>query len=163
MAVGGENLEWKKIGVTEGYGTVHIAPKTIEAIRKFSNAKKGMRNVNNKFGEGTSPLMRQLREGLTALGFASNDVLQHSNSRIVYALELYPNACSDLSLDKDSSVTNPIMSDISEAWIDRWLVMRIKNEAVLEKVSLNTVSTVKADLIRKDIVKFPSLSQFGEA
>jgi hypothetical protein len=163
VTIGGETLEWKKIGVTEGYGTVHISPITIEAIRKFSIAKRGMRNVNNKFGEGTSPLMRQLREGLTALGFESNDVLKHSNPRVVYALELYPNARRDLCLDIGSNVRNPSMSDISKSWIDRWLAMRIQSEAVLKKVAQNSASTVKADLIREEHADVSKLPLLGEA
>ncbi|MBF0305008.1 MAG: DUF4338 domain-containing protein [Alphaproteobacteria bacterium] len=163
MTVGGEVLEWKKIGETEGFGTVHIAPSTVDAIRRYAVVKQGMRNVNNKFGEGTSPLMRQLREGLTMLGFDSDDVLQHSNRRIVYALELLPKACRDLSLDKDSGVTNPPMNEVANVWINRWLTMRVKKDAVLEKVSLVTSSSVKAELLREDSRDGEPLSLFGEA
>jgi hypothetical protein len=43
-----------------------------------------------------------MREGLNILGFETNDVLQHTNKRIVYAAELYPGAREDLVADCDT-------------------------------------------------------------
>lgn len=139
--------EWKKIGETEGYGTVHMTRKTIDTLRELTINHNKRRNVNNQFGEGTSPLMRQLREGFTFLGFDPDAVLQHSQRRIVYLLELYPGACNDLLLNKDCHPKAPSMEEVSQLWIDRWLTMRAKNEEVLERLAAYTPELVKNELL----------------
>jgi hypothetical protein len=146
MSYKGRKVEWKKIGTTGGYGTVHFSKKTIELLREVGIARNKRRNVNNQFGEGTSPLMRQIREGLDFLGFSSDEVLQHSQFRIVYLLNLYPGACDDLLLNRDSHPKAPSMAKVAQMWIDRWLSMRVKNDEILERLSNYSPETVKADL-----------------
>jgi hypothetical protein len=138
--------QWERIGYTEGFGTVHMTRPTIEAIRNLAITSKKMRNVNNQFGEGTSPLLRQLREGLTILGFEPNDVLQHSNRRIAYMLELYAGAYADLCLDADNHMVSPSTEDVAAAWRDRWLRMRVKNDEILDRVAAVTPQAVMAEL-----------------
>lgn len=140
-------LEWMKIGETEGFGSVHFSKPTIDSIRTLAVERRGMRNVNNVFGEGTSPLMRQMREGLTLLGFEPNDVLQHTNKRIVYAAEIYPEARVDLVNDKDTYSRGPSFVDIAKDWQARWLGMRIQNETVLQRVEGVSAETLKRDLL----------------
>lgn len=147
MKFGNEVVEWKKIGTTEGFGTIHMTRKTIDAVREVSTARNKRRNVNNQFGEGTSPLMRQMREGLTFLGFDSDAVLQHSQRRIVYLLELYPGACEDLVLIRDRHPKAPSMAEVAKLWLDRWLSMRVKNEDVLNRVAMCSPGVVKADIM----------------
>lgn len=137
---------WEHIGFTEGFGTVHMTRPTIEAIRELAITANGMRNVNNQFGEGTSPLMRQLREGLTVLGFEPNDVLQHSNRRIAYMLELYGGAYADLCLDSDHHTEGPSTEAVAEAWRERWLRMRVKNDEILDRVASVGPQAVMAEL-----------------
>ena len=143
MSCGDAVLGWERIGETEGFGTVHMTRQTIEAVRTLAISRQGMRTVNNRFGEGTSPLLRQLREGLTMLGFESDDVLRHSNNRIVYALELHSQARRNLALDIDTPSSNPSMSEVSRAWIDRWLSMRVRNDEVLDRTAACSVESVK--------------------
>jgi hypothetical protein len=143
---GDRALEWTKIGATEGFGSVHFSKATIEAVRELAVERKGMRNVNNLFGEGTSPLMRQMREGLSLLGFESEDVLQHTNKRIVYAAEIYPEARRDLSVDRDTYSRGPSFADVAKDWQERWLRMRIQNDAVLQRVADISSHSVKEDL-----------------
>lgn len=146
MPFGNGRLEWEEIGKTEGYGTIHMTGKTIQILRELAITRKERRTVNNRFGEGTSPLMRQLREGLSELGFDSDEVLQHSNQRIVYLLELYPGAKDDLALNQDRPTENPPMDQIAKEWARRWLSMRVKDGAVLERLSRCSAESVKGDL-----------------
>lgn len=143
MSSGGTVLGWERIGETEGFGTVHMTRQTIEAVRSVAVSKQGMRTVNNRFGEGTSPLLRQLREGLTMLGFESDDVLRHSNNRIVYALELHPQARRNLALNMDNPSSNPPMAEVARTWTDRWLSMRVRNDEVLDRTAACSVESVK--------------------
>ena len=132
---GNRSLNWIRIGETEGFGSVHFSKTTIESVRRLAIERRGMRNVNNVFGEGTSPLMRQMREGLSLLGFEPDDVLQHANQRIVYAAEMYPEARRDLVADRDSYARGPGFTEIADDWHERWLRMRIQNDDVLHKVA----------------------------
>ncbi len=79
------------------------------------------------FGEGTSPLLRQIRDGLNALRFEANDVLEHSWTRLIYALELYPGARDDLLLNRASAANLPTADEIGEAWRRRWLLAACDN------------------------------------
>ncbi len=58
---------------------------TVQRLREFSQDAYGARRINNRFGEGTSPRLRQVREGLDALGITSDDVLNHATPRLFYA------------------------------------------------------------------------------
>jgi hypothetical protein len=139
-------LRWQEIGATEGFGTIHMAKETVQSLRDVAIGKAGMRNVNNKFGEGTSPLLRQLREGLSALGFEANEVLQHGQSRIIYAADLYPEAREDLLLNRATRSERPPMEDIAAEWTRRWLAMRVQSDEVLERVATVNADSVRADL-----------------
>ena len=151
MSYDGRKVEWKKIGTTEGYGTVHFSKKTIETLRNLGIARSKRRNVNNQFGEGTSPLMRQMREGLDFLGFNSDEVLQHSQCRIVYLLNLYPGACDDLLLNRDSHPKAPSMAKVAKMWSDRWLSMRVQNNEILERLSCYSPESVRMGLTPDEI------------
>jgi hypothetical protein len=146
MPYGDDVLEWEEIGKTEGFGTIHMSGKTIQILRDLAITRKGRRDVNNQFGEGTSPLMRQLREGLSELGFAADEVLQHSNERIIYLLELYPGAKEDLALNRDKHSVNPSMQEVAKVWFDRWFTMRVRDDRALERLAAYSVETVRNDL-----------------
>ncbi len=139
-------LQWREIGATEGFGTLHMTRETVQALRQVGIAKAGLRNVNNQFGEGTSPLLRQLREGLSALGFQANEVLQHGQRRLVYAAELYPEARDDLLLNRASHSPRPPMEEIAGEWTRRWLAMRVQNDEVLDRIASLTPDSVRRDL-----------------
>lgn len=139
-------LKWREIGRTGGYGTIHLSSRTSRALRELVITRSERREVNNQFGEGTSPLMRQMRAALTILGFEANEVLQHSNERIVYLVELYPGAMKDLAFNQDHHSTNPPMEAIATEWRTRWFSKRINDDAVLDRLARHSAATVKAEL-----------------
>ncbi len=155
---GDKALNWTRIGETEGFGSVHFSKTTIESVRRLAIARRGMRNVNNVFGEGTSPLMRQMREGLSLLGFEPDDVLQHANQRIVYGAEMYPEARHDLVADRDSYSRGPRFTEIADDWHDRWLRMRVQNDDVLQRVAAVSAKSVKEDLVKPTVPLSNALS-----
>lgn len=105
-----ENVAWQKIGKTRGFGSVHLANATVECLRDASVDFHGARRINSRFGEGTNPRMRQIREGLEALGIESDRVLAHATPRILYGCKL----------NSENAVV-----DLSKAWIRRWLLGRV--------------------------------------
>ncbi|WP_152463812.1 Druantia anti-phage system protein DruA [Roseivivax sp. THAF30] len=104
------DISWQRIGKTRGFGSVHLSNATVECLRDASVDFHGARRINSRFGEGTNPRMRQIREGLEALGIESDRVLAHSTPRILYGCKL--------------TGTNSAKA-ISKAWIRRWLIGRV--------------------------------------
>jgi hypothetical protein len=138
--------QWQRVGETGGYGTLHLSKSTIEALRTLTIEERGVRNVNNQFGEGSSPLLRQCREGLDLLGFESNDVLHHSDKRLIYGAELYPKARDDLTFAVDRYRPGPTMDELSDYWLERWLAMRIANPIVQREIATVNAESVRTEL-----------------
>lgn len=127
------DLRWSAIGrsLTGGYGTLHLSQETVQALRTIGERRHVARRVNNRFGEGTSPRLRQIREGLDALGVESDQVLHHATPRIFYGCELEPGARASLLQATSAPARQaPMVGAIAEAWRRRWLLGRIDNPEV---------------------------------
>lgn len=139
-----DDLRWKELGKTEGFGSSHLAPETVTALRELSRSHHKARRVNNIFGEGTSPRLRQIREGLEVLGVNSTQILHHSARRILYGCELVP--CGRARLVGLETSTNGVAASaevIATAWRRRWLVPRIRRGDVLERLEALGPDTVR--------------------
>ena len=142
------DLRWRTIGksLTGGFGTLHLGNETAHALRSMAFARHDSRRVNNRFGEGTSPRLRQIREGLDALGLKSDAILHHATPRIFYGCELNPGArASLLGLGVDD-VEAPSASAVGSAWRMRWLSTRIARDETLEKLDRLGPTSVRAML-----------------
>jgi hypothetical protein len=147
-----EGLEWKQLEeTTAGYGTVHLASDTVQRLREFAEDAYGARRINNRFGEGTSPRLRQIREGLDALGIDSDDVLNHATPRLFYACALNEDAREQL-IGLQNRVRGKLATadQIAEAWRQRWLYSRIQSDDVLDQVATRTADTIRSDLLPAD-------------
>lgn len=134
------DLAYKRIGVTESFGTVHFAPETVLALNQVARlADANRRRINNLFGEGTSPKMRLVRGGLESLGLDANVFLRHHSPRLLYGAALCSNL-SDLLIgltDKPKYLlpAGPASTQIIvEHFRERWLAPRIKRDDVLQRV-----------------------------
>jgi hypothetical protein len=133
--------------LTSGYGTVHLGGATVAALKELSAITHGARRVNNRFGEGSSPRLRQIREGLEALGLESSHILHHATPRIFCATELEPNAREQLlGLGAPVNEEPPSLRAIAAAWRRRWLAMRIQSDEVLDRVGKLGPDSIKAQL-----------------
>lgn len=134
------DLHWVELGTTSGFGTAHLSGETVETLRSLSRMVHGVRRINNVFGEGASPRLRQIREGLDVLGIKADDVLRHSTPRIVYACECLPGARDQLmGWTSHESGRRPTVSDITKAWIRRWIVRRVTRSEVLDRMAVPSV------------------------
>lgn len=144
-------LNWQLLPEpTAGYGTVHLGSETVKRLREFSEGAHSARRINNRFGEGTSPRLRQIREGLDALGVNSNDVLNHATPRLFYVCELQPHARERLiGLKANKPKQMPTADTIGAAWRRRWLHNRIQSEEILQKLSeegaVSIIASLKAE------------------
>ena len=139
-------VEWKDLGLTEGFGTSQFSEETVSALRVVSVQRRGGRRVNNLFGEGQSPRLRQVREALDDLGLDSNGLLRHSTPRRVYSLDLFPGARDSLCLNESSNANLPEFSMIAASWTQRWLEHRITFRPALDRVATQAAETVRRDL-----------------
>lgn len=131
------DLRWGAIGesLTGGFGTLHLGAETAQALRNIALLRHDARRVNNRFGEGTSPRLRQIREGLDALGLKSDAILHHATPRLFYACELDPNARDALVGLANVASRSADVRSIAAAWRRRWLNKRVLREETLANLS----------------------------
>lgn len=130
------DIAWQELAKTAGYGTVHLSATTVRVLREVSERSYGARRINNRFGEGASPRLRQIREAVEGLGIDAGLVLHHATPRIFYGCELHPHAIDELIglYPPTESVGQPA-SVIASLWRQRWLSKRIQSEEVLASVA----------------------------
>jgi hypothetical protein len=131
------DLVWHQLAKTKGYGTYHLAPSTLRLLREVSEQHHGARRINNRFGEGASPRMRQTREGLDVLGIDASQVMDHATPRLFFACELHPGGRAAL-LGLPSQAASPQQVSaavISDGWLRRWVRDRITRPGVLEAMA----------------------------
>lgn len=151
------DIRWGAIGesLTGGFGTLHLGSETAEALRSMALARHDSRRVNNRFGEGTSPRLRQIREGLDALGLKSDAILHHATPRIFYGCELNPGS-RDALLGLGAPMSGaPSAAAIGEAWRRRWLSSRILREETLQTLATLGPMSVRASLNCKTDEQLP--------
>lgn len=138
---GDGELRYECIGLTEGFGVVHFSSETREALEELDILLHNARRVNSIFGEGTSPRMRKIRQGISLLGL-DDSFLVHGQSRLVYGVSLIHN--TERYLMGQDLVPNYIFPQkrpqeatkkIARYWISRWLTSRINYSPALEAVA----------------------------
>ena len=133
------------IGESGGYGTVHFTGETTSEIESFVRQSKEYTDVNSVFGEGPSPKLRKLRTGLDLLGFSSDDLLKHHQTRLVYALEYWPGATEFLRYgtgDVPAWIEHPdrfrdTTEKIADFWRSRWLASRLDHDETWASLTAN--------------------------
>ena len=131
-------LAYRKVARTESFGTVQFTPDTVHSLNEVArHSDSNRREVNNLFGEGTSPKMRLIRTGLEALGLDADSFLRHNSRRIIYAAPLCRN--TDEVVLRMSTEPRYLLPPGTEGtavlvqyWRDRWLSARITRPEVLE-------------------------------
>lgn len=73
----GSLLEFREMGVTEGYGTVFFSKETTALFSKILELQDGGKRINHVFGEGTSPRFRMISRGLSSIGIRADAFLKH--------------------------------------------------------------------------------------
>ena len=137
------DIVWKKLGMTIGFGTMHISKATTMSLTEATS--DGFNRINHVFGEGASPKMRLLtmsiRELLESTNEDSKDFSKHAMSRIVYGACLAENTF-DYLMGKDSAPKYYTdMEDYREGtkkvidyWRNRWLSSRLNYEPIYQRM-----------------------------
>lgn len=108
------DVVWKRLGMTIGFGTMHISKATTLSLTEATS--DGFNRINHVFGEGASPKMRLLtmaiRELIEATNEDSKDFSKHAMSRIVYGACLASNTSDYLLGKMIDRITTPIWSSM---------------------------------------------------
>jgi hypothetical protein len=141
------DVEWVQLEKTAGFGTVHLGPMALRLLREVSEKSFGGRRVNHRFGEGASPRLRQVREGLEAVGIEASTVLHHATPRLFYGCKLSPDAVEQLfGIGSSEATSRHSVDAIADAWRRRWLVTRAQNPDVLARMSSKGTGAILAEL-----------------
>jgi hypothetical protein len=158
----GDRLEYRELGRSEAYGTSHFSTETVAELVTLLQQSSGGQRVNSIFGEGVSPKLRKLRDGLHQLGFPVDELLKHGRERIVYGVPLARNFRKYLLGFQDTpdylcSLEEPQASSaaICEWWTGRWLIPRIESEEVLGQVERHTTIRDGRYLLHGACVRLP--------
>jgi hypothetical protein len=129
----GKTLLYKPIGMTSGYGSLHISSETFGAMLQLAVEKKC--NTSNRFGDGPNWRMRVIRAACDELGLNSAVILKHSFQRGLFAVRLATNWRRFLKGDSGALIYRRMpLSDLADYWRDRWLRKRKQNDSVINQV-----------------------------
>jgi hypothetical protein len=133
----GDELLYKPIGQTKGFGTLHLSEETIQLMIKLLKSKGVV--VGHKFGDGPSWVMRVIRSAGELLGFDSDFLLKHSFKRNIYFVSLASEFKAFLNGEtKQPRFKNYSKNDLVQFWKTRWLENRKKNvDAVTNVLDFN--------------------------
>lgn len=137
------DVVWKRLGMTVGFGTMHISKATTQSLMEATS--EGFNRINHVFGEGASPKMRLLsmaiRELLESSNEDSKDFTKHAMSRIVYGACLAKNTFEYLlgKADKpeyysDIEDYNAGTQKVIDFWTSRWLNSRLNFEPIYQRI-----------------------------
>lgn len=133
-------IRYEEIGTTDGVGTVQFGATTRKWLSTVTRVDEGRRVVRGRFGEGVSPRLRKIRQGLTKCGL-SGDLLKHNSRRVIYSVDLAENAKPFLRAESEEPQYYWNFDDIGSKqqsiytfWKDRWVSKRIQKEWILDSI-----------------------------
>jgi hypothetical protein len=141
----GEAILYEELGHSEAFGTSQYSEETVEALEDLVQQSANGQRVNSIFGEGVSPKLRKIREGLGLLGLPPELLLKHHRRRVVYGVSLVRNLRDYLlGIDVNAKYLLPLdradaTTKIGTWWRERWLQNRIKSDEVLAAVEQHTL------------------------
>lgn len=148
----GRLLEYRKMGITEGYGTVYFSNETSALFSRILELQDGGKRINHVFGEGTSPRFRIISRGLSSIGVKASAFLNHYSPRIVYSINLAKNTNEyllgiDEKPDYGFELDNPEevvkhTQELIDYWYERWMKMRLSSVDIVQRLNEFDVSDV---------------------
>lgn len=141
---GGGILEFKKMGITEGFGTVFFSKDTTNLFAEILQLQDGGKRINHVFGEGTSPRFRMISRGLASIGIRADAFLRHHSPRIVYSINLARNTNNfllgiDDVVDYGFNISdeNDVITktqELIEYWYSRWMSKRLETVDIEDRL-----------------------------
>ncbi len=145
VPLGNDNfLQYREMGVTEGYGTVFFSKETTALFSQILELQDGGKRINHVFGEGTSPRFRIISRGLSSIGICADTFLKHYSPRIVYSIDLAKNTKAylmgytdavDYGFDiKNEDEVRQRTQALIDYWYTRWLTKRLTTVDIIQRL-----------------------------
>lgn len=138
-------LEYRRMGVTEGYGTVFFSKETTALFSQILEQLDGGKRISHVFGEGTSPRFRMISRGLSTIGIHAEAFLKHYSPRIVYSINLARNTKEFLmgytnKVDygynlEDKKIITLKTQQLIDYWYSRWLTKRLTTVDIIKRLN----------------------------
>ena len=155
-------LEFREVGRTFGYGSVHISERTFSTMKSYLEASGEAHSYS--FAAGVNYKIRTISSAVASLGLSQ--VLQHRTPRIVYLVPLTSNWREYLTGNDETpdfiyeSVDSPEEETqaLIEFWKTRWLQKRVKKPETIrqlkqmEPVKVSRNVAVHAPLFQREKV-----------
>lgn len=127
------DILYKYIGETKGYGTLHLTDETFNAMRNLLDQRNI--DISNEFGDGPIWRMRVIREAANCLGINADFLLKHSFKRGIYITPLAKNYKEFLQgKNQELDYFDYPLDSLVDHWRNRWLINRRLNPEVKETV-----------------------------
>ena len=155
-------VEFKRLGRSRSYGTSHLSSRSMEYLVNLAELRAGGTRINSIFGEGASPKLRKMREGIDQLGWPSDKLLRHGRTRLVYGVPLVHNLLPYLlGVEREPLYLFDVdnLADIDEIaryWTTRWLAPRSRRPEVLDEVARHRLSHPMSHGARVDLPRAAS-------
>lgn len=128
-----EAFLYQPIGQTKGFGTLHLSKETITEMVELLKSKKI--NVNHKFGDGPSWVMRVINAAGELLGFDPDYLLKHSFRRNIYFVPIAKNYKDLLNgISKKPEYFKYTKNELTEYWRNRWYSKRRNDPNTISKL-----------------------------
>lgn len=124
---------YRPIGYTKGFGTLHLSDETIKEMINYLKSKNI--EINHRFGDGPSWVMRVIRTTGDLLGFDSDFLLKHSFKRGIYFVQLAENSLEVLNGKRIKPKYFDYPKDeLVMYWKKRWFEKRKKDQNVISRI-----------------------------
>lgn len=129
----GRHTVFRSVGETEGFGTVHIAPDTFEALRELLHANG--KPLGYELQDGFNWKLRVIRDALRLLGIDPDVAMRHGIKRGIFVAPLGEKAPEYLREEQPRlrGFDWPL-DGLIDHWRTRWLRMRTTNTEVMQRV-----------------------------
>lgn len=124
---------YEPIGQTKGFGTLHLSKETINEMVDLLKSKKI--EVNHRFGDGPSWVMRVINAAGELLGFDPDYLLKHSFRRNIYFVPIAKNYKDLLNgVSRKPEYFKYSKNELTEYWRERWHSKRRNDPSTVSKI-----------------------------
>lgn len=140
------DLKFVPLGRSRAFGTSHLSQQTVSALTNLAEQAQNGARVKSIFGEGASPKLRKIRQGIDLLGWPSEELLRHRRERIIYGVKLASDPGNYLLRRRNDPnyLFSPDLEDdvarIAQWWRERWMIPRSQRNGIVDAIAQHTLN-----------------------
>lgn len=159
------SIDYKLLGKTVGYGSVHLSQKTYDTIQELLKVEDTSQSYT--FAAGVNYKLRSMAAALSMLGLQK--LQQHATPRLVYAVPTAENWQEYLTGQEaeprwyfqDIDNPEPETNQIIEFWKQRWFMKRVQRPETLTHLqAIESPPTILVPKIAAPTPAYPEATLF---